>query len=51
MYLGMAEEEDKKVAENRKVDADGVLIFVRLYPQSLGFSYANSSVVERFILS
>ena len=31
MYLGMAEEEDKKLAESWQADADGILIFVRLY--------------------
>ena len=31
MYLEMATEEDKKMAENRKDDADGILIFVRRY--------------------
>jgi hypothetical protein len=30
MYLDMAEEEDKKLAESWKADADGILIFVRL---------------------
>ena len=30
MYLGMAEEEDKKMAESWKANADGILIFVRL---------------------
>ena len=30
MYMEMATEEDKKMAENWKADADGVLIFVRL---------------------
>jgi hypothetical protein len=30
MYLEMATEEDKKMAENWKADADGILIFVRL---------------------
>ena len=30
MYLEMAEEEDKKLAESWKADADGILIFVRL---------------------
>jgi hypothetical protein len=28
----MATEEDKKMAENWKDDADGILIFVRRYP-------------------
>ena len=31
MYLEMATEEDKKMAEDWKADADGILIFVRLY--------------------
>ena len=31
MYLEMAEEEDKKLAEIWQGDADGILIFVRLY--------------------
>jgi hypothetical protein len=31
MYLEMATEEDKKMIENWKADADGILIFVRLY--------------------
>jgi hypothetical protein len=31
MYLEMAAEEDKKMAENWKDDADGILIFVRRY--------------------
>ena len=31
MYLEMAGEEDKKMVENWKADADGILIFVRHY--------------------
>ena len=31
MYLEMATEEDKKMVESWKADADGTLIFVRLY--------------------
>ena len=31
LYLEMAAEEDKKMAENWKDDADGILIFVRRY--------------------
>ena len=31
MYLEMAAEEDKKMAEGWKADADGILIFVRHY--------------------
>ena len=30
MYLEMAEEEDKKMAESWKADAEGILVFVRL---------------------
>ena len=29
MYLEMAEEEDKKLAESWKADAEGILVFVR----------------------
>ena len=29
MYLDMAAEDDKKMAESWKADADGILIFVR----------------------
>ena len=29
MYLNMAAEDDKKMAESWKADADGILIFVR----------------------
>ena len=31
MYLEMATEEDKKMVEDWKADAEGILIFVRLY--------------------
>ena len=31
MYMKMAEEEDKKMAESWKADAQGILFFVRLY--------------------
>jgi hypothetical protein len=30
MYLEMAEEEDKKLVESWKADAEGILVFVRL---------------------
>ena len=30
MYLEMATEEDKKIVEDWKADADGILIFVRI---------------------
>ena len=35
MYLERAEEEDKKMAENWKADAGGILIFVRLCASSM----------------
>ena len=35
MYLEMATEEDKKMVEDWNADADGILIFVRLYPPIL----------------
>ena len=38
MYLEMATEEDKKMVEDWKADADGILIFVRLYPLSWCFT-------------
>jgi hypothetical protein len=31
MYMEMAEEEDKKMAESWKADAEGILVFVRYY--------------------
>ena len=43
MYLGMAEEEDKKLAESWKADADGILIFVRLYLLVLCFTPTHQS--------
>ena len=38
MYLEMATEEDKKMVESWKADADGILIFVCLYPLILCFT-------------
>ena len=38
MYLEMATEEDKKMVEDWKADADGILIFVRLYPLTWCFT-------------
>ena len=35
MYLEMATEEDKKMVESWKADADGTLIFVRLYRSTI----------------
>ena len=48
MYLGMAEEEDKKMAENWKADADGILIFVRLCSSSM--LHTDSLAIDWFIL-
>ena len=49
MYLEMATEEDKKMVEDWKADADGILIFVRLYPLTWCF-YADSMVTDWSIL-
>ena len=38
MYMEIATEEDKKMVEEWKADADGILIFVRLYPLILCFT-------------
>ena len=43
MYLEMATEEDKRMVESWKADADGILIFVRL--SSHRVLYADSLVV------
>ena len=48
MYLEMAEEEDKKMTENWKADADGILIFVRLCSSFI--PHNDSSVIDWFIL-
>lgn len=38
MYLEFAREEDKKMAEGWKADADGILIFVGFRPPVLCFT-------------
>ena len=38
MYLEMATEDDKKMVEDWKADADGILIFVRLSFRIWGFT-------------
>jgi hypothetical protein len=43
MYLGMAEEEDEKMAESWKADAEGILVFVRLYVPFLCFTPTHLS--------
>ncbi len=50
MYLDMATEEDKELAESWKADADGILIFVRFSPHSYPMRYPNSCVIDRLIL-
>ena len=49
MYLEMATEEDKKMVEDWKADADGILIFVRL-SSSNRVLYADSLVIDWSIL-
>ena len=41
MYMEMTEEEDKKMAESWKADADGILIFVCLYLLILSLTPAH----------
>ena len=43
MYLEMAIEEDKKMVESWKADADGILISVRLHPPILCFTLTQWS--------
>ena len=50
MYMEMAEEEDKKLAESWQADADGILIFVRLYFLVPCLTPAHSSILDWFIL-
>ena len=48
MYLDMAKEEDTKMTDNWKADADGILIFVRLSSDLV--LHTDSIVIDRFIL-
>ena len=48
MYFQMATEEDKKMVESWKADADGILIFVRLSSDLV--LHANSMVIDWSIL-
>ena len=48
MYLEMATEDDKKMVEDWKADADGILIFVRL-ESNLGI-HINSVIIDWSIL-
>ena len=41
MYMEMAEEEDKKLAESWKADAEGILVFVRHYLLVLCFKLTH----------
>src|SRR5260221_7736777 len=50
MYLQLAGEEDKKMAENWKGDADGILIFVSRHSTSDTSTHTNPEVQDRFIL-
>ena len=50
MYLELATEEDKKIAEHWKDGADGILIYVHRHPLFLVLIYTNSPVADRSIL-
>jgi len=50
MYLQLAGEEDKKMTENWKGDADGILIFVSLHSTCGASTHIHHKVKDRFIL-
>ena len=50
MYLKLAGEEDKKMAENWKGDADGILIFVSRYSTSATSTQTDPETKDWFIL-
>ena len=50
MYLEMATEEDKKMVEDWKADADGILIFVRLSSGIVLLLHAHSMTIDWSIL-
>ena len=49
MYLQLAGEEDKKMTENWKGDADGILIFVSRYSICGASTHIHPGVEDRFI--
>jgi len=50
MYLQMAAEEDKKMTDNWKADADGILIFVSSHSISDIPTHVNLKIKDWFIL-
>ena len=50
MYAEMAGEEDKKMAESWKGDADGILIFVRLIMIHANWGANSYCIIDRFVL-
>ena len=50
MYLEMATEEDKKMVEDWKADADGILIFVRLSSGIVLLLHAHAMALDWSIL-
>jgi len=50
MYLQLAGEEDKKMIENWKGDADGILIFVSRYSTCRASTHIHPELEDRFIL-
>ena len=51
MYLEMATEEDKKMVEDWKADADGILIFVRVSSNIVLLLHAHPMDIDWSILS
>ena len=50
MYLKLAGDEDKKITENWKGDADGILIFVSRHFTCGTATHTHPEVEDRFIL-
>jgi hypothetical protein len=50
MYLERAGEEDKKMTDSWKADADGILIFVSLGTPSRSPSQLNPEAIDWFVL-
>ena len=51
MYLGVAKDEDRVMAESWQADAEGMLLFVSLYSHFTLYAFGvNSNIVDRLVL-
>lgn len=51
MYLGVAKEEDRVMAESWQADADGMLLFVSIYSHFIVCAFdVNPNTVDRLVL-